>query len=105
MTAITTTSTGAATSVATKPRAYSYTRWSTPEQSLGDSARRQIELAKRYAGKHGLVLDDTLRLSDEGVSGFRGPTLGVGLWAGSSRRWMTGTFHRAPTSWSRAWTA
>ena len=57
---------------ATKPRAYSYTRWSTPEQSLGDSARRQIELAKRYAGKHGLVLDDTLRLSDEGVSGFRG---------------------------------
>ena len=56
----------------TKPRAYSYTRWSTPEQSLGDSARRQIELAKRYAGKHGLVLDDTLRLSDEGVSGFRG---------------------------------
>ena len=57
---------------ATEPRAYSYTRWSTPEQSLGDSARRQIELAKRYAGKHGLVLDDTLRLSDEGVSGFRG---------------------------------
>jgi DNA invertase Pin-like site-specific DNA recombinase len=56
----------------TKPRAYSYTRWSTPEQSLGDSARRQIELAKRYAGKHGLVLDDTLRLSDEGISGFRG---------------------------------
>jgi DNA invertase Pin-like site-specific DNA recombinase len=60
------------TTAPTRPRAYSYTRWSTPEQSLGDSARRQIELAKRYAGKHGLVLDDTLRLSDEGVSGFRG---------------------------------
>ena len=67
MTAITTNATST-----TKPRAYSYTRWSTPEQSLGDSARRQIELAKRYAGKHGLVLDDTLRLSDEGISGFRG---------------------------------
>jgi DNA invertase Pin-like site-specific DNA recombinase len=60
------------TAPSAKPRAFSYTRWSTPEQSLGDSARRQIELAKRYAGKHGLVLDDTLRLSDEGVSGFRG---------------------------------
>ena len=70
----------------TKPRAYSYTRFSTPEQALGDSARRQVDLAKRYAGKHGLVLDDTLRLSDEGISGFRGANV---------RRGALGQFLRA----------
>jgi DNA invertase Pin-like site-specific DNA recombinase len=55
-----------------KPRAYSYLRFSTPEQAQGDSARRQIDLATRYAATHGLTLDDTLRLHDEGISGFRG---------------------------------
>jgi DNA invertase Pin-like site-specific DNA recombinase len=63
---------------ATKPRAYSYTRFSTPEQAQGDSARRQIDLAKRYAAKHGLALDETLRLSDAGVSGFRGANVRKG---------------------------
>jgi DNA invertase Pin-like site-specific DNA recombinase len=61
-----------------KPRAYSYTRFSTPEQAQGDSARRQIELAEHYAARHGLTLDDTLRLSDEGVSGFRGANVRKG---------------------------
>src|SRR5579871_3978033 len=63
---------------ATKPRAYSYTRFSTPEQAQGDSARRQIDLAKHYAAKHGLTLDDTLRLSDAGISGFRGANVRKG---------------------------
>jgi DNA invertase Pin-like site-specific DNA recombinase len=63
---------------AAKPRAYSYTRFSTPEQAAGDSARRQIELAERYAQRHGLVLDETLRLADEGVSGFRGANVRKG---------------------------
>jgi DNA invertase Pin-like site-specific DNA recombinase len=36
-----------------KPRAYSYLRFSTPEQAQGDSARRQIDLATRYAATHG----------------------------------------------------
>jgi DNA invertase Pin-like site-specific DNA recombinase len=56
----------------TKPRAYSYLRFSTPEQAQGDSARRQIDLAARYAATHNLTLDTTLRLHDEGISGFRG---------------------------------
>jgi DNA invertase Pin-like site-specific DNA recombinase len=55
-----------------KPRAYSYLRFSTPEQAQGDSARRQIDLAARYAATHNLTLDTTLRLHDEGISGFRG---------------------------------
>jgi DNA invertase Pin-like site-specific DNA recombinase len=63
---------------ATKPRAYSYTRFSTPEQAQGDSARRQIDLARQYAAKHGLALDDTLRLTDAGVSGFRGANVRKG---------------------------
>jgi DNA invertase Pin-like site-specific DNA recombinase len=63
---------------ATKPRAYSYTRFSTPEQAAGDSARRQIELAERYAQRHGLLLDEALRLSDAGVSGFRGANVRKG---------------------------
>ena len=44
----------------------------TPEQAQGDSARRQMDLARRYAATHGLTLDDTLRMADEGISGFRG---------------------------------
>ena len=62
----------ASTTTTTKPRAYSYLRFSTPEQAQGDSARRQIDLAARYAATHNLTLDTTLRLHDEGISGFRG---------------------------------
>ncbi|MBV2186095.1 MAG: recombinase family protein [Rhizobium sp.] len=58
--------------------AYSYTRFSTPEQAQGDSARRQIELAELYATTHCLILDETLRLKDEGVSGFRGANVRKG---------------------------
>lgn len=59
-------------------QAFSYTRFSTPEQAEGDSARRQIDLAQAYAAKHGLVLDTSLRLRDEGVSGFRGANVRKG---------------------------
>jgi DNA invertase Pin-like site-specific DNA recombinase len=62
----------ATTTTTAKPRAYSYLRFSTPEQAQGDSARRQIDLAARYAATHSLTLDTTLRLHDEGISGFRG---------------------------------
>lgn len=60
------------------PKAYSYTRFSTPEQAHGDSSRRQIELAESYAAVHQLTLDNTLRLKDEGVSGFRGANVRKG---------------------------
>ncbi len=44
----------------TKPRAYSYLRFSTPEQMKGDSFRRQTGLAEAYALKHELGCSDIL---------------------------------------------
>jgi DNA invertase Pin-like site-specific DNA recombinase len=40
------------TTATTKPTAYSYIRFSTPEQIKGDSLRRQVELSEAYAAKH-----------------------------------------------------
>jgi DNA invertase Pin-like site-specific DNA recombinase len=54
------------------PRAYSYLRFSTPEQAKGDSRRRQAALAEGYAQRHGLELDTELTFQDLGVSAFRG---------------------------------
>ncbi|WPZ35531.1 recombinase family protein [Thalassobaculum sp. OXR-137] len=53
-----------------QPRAYSYVRFSRPEQLRGDSLRRQLDASREYAEKHGLELDDSLR--DLGVSAYRG---------------------------------
>jgi len=55
----------------TKPKAYSYLRFSTPEQMKGDSMRRQSSLAVEYAAKHGLALDLDLTFNDLGVSAYR----------------------------------
>ncbi|WP_292330490.1 recombinase family protein [Mesorhizobium sp.] len=55
-----------------RPKAYSYVRFSTPEQERGDSLRRQTEGAARYAALHGLDLDDKLTFRDLGVSAFKG---------------------------------
>ena len=54
------------------PTAYSYRRFSSLEQSKGDSLRRQTELSEQYAIEHNLVLDDSLSLLDAGVSAYRG---------------------------------
>ncbi|MFJ5486902.1 recombinase family protein [Hansschlegelia beijingensis] len=54
-----------------KPLAFSYLRFSTPDQMKGDSYRRQTELAEQYAETHGLQLDKNLMLKDEGVSAFK----------------------------------
>ena len=53
-------------------KAYSYLRFSTPEQSKGDSIRRQVDAARRYAKQHSLELDDSLTFQDMGVSARRG---------------------------------
>lgn len=68
------------------PRVYSYTRFSTPEQALGDSKRRQGDAALRWtdrknaeraaAGLPLLLLDEALKLSDLGVSAYRGTNTG-----------------------------
>lgn len=52
------------------PKAYSYIRFSTPDQIKGDSLRRQTELSKQYAEVRGLELDTTLNLRDLGVSAY-----------------------------------
>ncbi|MFS2263097.1 recombinase family protein [Vibrio vulnificus] len=51
--------------------AYSYVRFSSPEQAKGDSYRRQIELARKFCLNNGLELSATT-IKDLGVSAFRG---------------------------------
>jgi DNA invertase Pin-like site-specific DNA recombinase len=51
--------------------AYSYVRFSTPEQEIGDSERRQLALAESYCAKNGLSLSETV-FADRGVSAFHG---------------------------------
>src|SRR5262245_5316488 len=51
---------------------YSYIRWSRPEQSTGDSLRRQLELTRSWCQRNGVLLDETFTLIDAGASAFRG---------------------------------
>ena len=43
-----------------RPKAYSYLRFSTPEQALGDSERRQLKQAQKCARRRGLDLSNQL---------------------------------------------
>jgi DNA invertase Pin-like site-specific DNA recombinase len=63
---------------AVAPKAYSYLRFSTPEQSKGDSHRRQTQLAADYALRNSLALDTELTFHDLGVSAFRGTNAETG---------------------------
>jgi DNA invertase Pin-like site-specific DNA recombinase len=53
-------------------KAYSYVRFSTPEQRKGFSFDRQTEGSIRLCHRHGWTLDDSVRLHDLGRSGFHG---------------------------------
>lgn len=53
-----------------KIKVYSYLRFSDPKQSVGHSAERQIEYAKRWAEENGAALDTELTLRDEGLSAY-----------------------------------
>lgn len=79
------------------PVAYSYIRFSTPEQLKGDSLRRQIELSQKYADEHGLTLDTTLNLRDLGLSAYDKSNitkgaLGIFLEAVKQKRIQSGSF-------------
>lgn len=74
-----------------RPKAYSYVRFSTPEQERGDSYRRQTEVAQRYCQKHGWDLDTELRFHDRGVSAFRGRNAAVGALGDFKRQVADGT--------------
>ncbi len=77
------------------PRAYSYLRFSTPDQIEGDSFRRQWGAAKAYADAHSLDLDHELTFHDMGVPGFRGANAERGRLAAFIRRQNRSTFSLA----------
>lgn len=60
-----------------KPKAYSYVRFSSPEQAKGDSFRRQQEAAIRYCEVEGLELVSTkdYQFFDRGRSAYKGKHL------------------------------
>jgi hypothetical protein len=51
-------------------KGYSYLRYSSPKQTLGDSERRQFEETKKWADELGIEIDETL--VDRGASGYHG---------------------------------
>ena len=53
------------------PEAYSYVRFSSDRQELGDSLRRQVALAEAYAERHKLTLNKK-SYRDLGISAFKG---------------------------------
>lgn len=76
--------------------AFSYIRFSSAKQELGDSLRRQLKLAQDYAQREGLVLD-THSYQDLGVSAFKSKNvvegkLGTFISALESGRIPTGSY-------------
>ncbi|BBM64980.1 hypothetical protein VA249_16260 [Vibrio alfacsensis] len=54
-------------------KAYSYIRYSSPQQAKGDSFRRQLSATQAYCNANGYVLDEEISVYQElGVSGFKG---------------------------------
>lgn len=60
------------------PRVYSYLRFSDPRQAAGSSVDRQAEYARRWAAEHGLALDESLSMRDEGLSAYHQRHIRVG---------------------------
>jgi DNA invertase Pin-like site-specific DNA recombinase len=58
--------------MASKTTAYSYIRFSHPDQAKGDSLRRQTEAAADWCKRNKVKLDTSLTLCDEGASAFTG---------------------------------
>src|SRR5262245_43713936 len=55
-----------------KPLAYSYIRFSHPDQAKGDSMRRQTELRDAWLARNHATLDTSVTLEDRGVPGYTG---------------------------------
>ena len=54
-------------------KAYSYIRYSSPQQAKGDSFRRQLAATQSFCEKNGYELDTELSVYQElGISGFKG---------------------------------
>jgi DNA invertase Pin-like site-specific DNA recombinase/uncharacterized membrane protein len=52
------------------PKVYSYIRFSSKAQAMGDSLRRQTADTEKWAAKHGYVIDEALTFRDLGVSAY-----------------------------------
>jgi DNA invertase Pin-like site-specific DNA recombinase len=59
-------------SYSSPPIAYSYIRFSTPEQAQGDSLRRQTEAAAEWCQRNGVTLDASTTLHALGKSAYTG---------------------------------
>jgi hypothetical protein len=60
----------------TPPRlCFSYLRFSRAEQGKGSSTKRQTDLRESYCQRHNLILDDSRKYEDRGVSGYNGKNL------------------------------
>lgn len=57
--------------------AYSYIRFSTPDQAKGDSQRRQMEAAAAWCKRNNARLDTSLKV-DKGISAFKGRNADLG---------------------------
>lgn len=51
-------------------KVYSYLRFSDAKQATGGSIDRQTEYARRWAAEHGMLLDESLTMRDEGLSAY-----------------------------------
>jgi len=69
-------------------------RFSTPAQALGQSEERQLKAAQDYADKHGLSLLEGDKLSDMGLSAFRGLNRTSGALSGFLEAVRTGRIPR-----------
>lgn len=58
--------------IAQKRMAYSYVRFSRPEQAKGHSSKRQKDAADIWCEKNGYVLDTSIKMTDKGLSGWSG---------------------------------
>ena len=60
------------------PQAFSYIRFSSPEQMKGESLRRQQEASARWCSENKVTLNASLNLKDLGVSAFQGRNAAIG---------------------------
>ena len=73
--------------------AFSYTRFSTLKQEQGDSGRRQIESARKYAAERSYILDESIGLTAANPPGQVGISA-KGLWMNSLKRIESKTIPR-----------
>lgn len=90
------TSKGRKTAVKPNGKAYSYIRFSRPEQLKGNSLRRQKKASADYAAEHNLQLDGR-SMEDLGISGYRGKNAIEGALAGFLEGVRTGKVESGST--------